>query len=151
MTPQSTKFGAGCFMSVEHAFRQVKGVIETEVGSAGGTTEISTNEQVRTTLTGHAEVVRFTFDPVNVSYESLLEAFVDALNPTQRDRQGTNVVFDLANAKRAAANKAVAALAAIAQHNQLIVTRVEDAATFDRAEECHQRSIEKNGGAACGV
>lgn len=158
MTTQTAMFGAGCFWSVEHAFRQVDGVIDTEVGYAGGSTENPTYEQVCTDQSGHAEVVRMTFDPARITYESLLGVFFSCHNPTQRDRQGADVgrqyrsiVFARDAAQRAAAEKAIADLDAVGKHDKPIATRIEDAPPFYRAEEIHQRYVEKNGSAACGI
>ena len=90
MTETAT-FAAGCFWGVEHAFRQVKGVVDTAVGYTGGTTAHPTYEQVCRHGTGHAEAVQVTYDPRVVSYEQLLERFWSIHNPTTKDRQGPDV------------------------------------------------------------
>ncbi len=158
MTRETAMFGAGCFWGVEHAFRQVDGVLETAVGFAGGTTENPTYEQVCTDQTGHAEVVLVEFDPAAVSFEMLLETFFASHDPTQRNRQGPDigrqyrsVVFAFNKAQRDAAERAIEALASSGRFKKPIVTEVKQAAPFYRAEEYHQRYIEKNGGAACGI
>ena len=84
-------FGAGCFWGVESKFSNVKGVIETEVGYTGGTTNNPTYKDVCTNKTGHAEVVKVTFDPSVVSFEELLEKFLDIHNPTTLNRQGWDI------------------------------------------------------------
>jgi len=81
-------FGAGCFWGVETKFGKVEGVIETEVGYTGGATKNPTYKDICTNNTGHAEVVKVTFDPSIVSYEVLLEIFWDIHNPTTLNRQG---------------------------------------------------------------
>src|SRR5690349_16912483 len=75
-------FGAGCFWRVEGAFRKLPGVVATSAGYAGGTTDRPAYQQVCLGNTGHAEVVRITFDPSVISYERLLEAFWSCHDPT---------------------------------------------------------------------
>ena len=84
-------FGAGCFWGVEAAFRQLDGVTKTEVGYEGGTLENPTYEDVCSHTTGHAEVVEVTYDPEQISYETLLDVFWAKHNPTQLNRQGWDV------------------------------------------------------------
>ncbi|MCZ6759275.1 MAG: peptide-methionine (S)-S-oxide reductase MsrA, partial [Gemmatimonadetes bacterium] len=84
-------FGAGCFWGVEAAFRQVKGVLATQVGYCGGNTENPTYEDVCTGKTGHAEVVEVQYDPDLTLYDALLEVFWNNHDPTTVDRQGPDV------------------------------------------------------------
>lgn len=158
MATETAVFGAGCFWGVEHAFRQVEGVLDTEVGFAGGTTENPTYEQVCTDQTGHAEVVRLEFDPGRVTYRQLLEVFFSCHSPTQLNRQGPDigrqyrsVIFSTTDAQAAEAADAIKRLDAGGTHDKPIATRVEPMGPFFRAEESHQRYVEKNGGAACGI
>src|SRR5260370_33574063 len=83
-------FGAGCFWGVEAAFQRVPGVIDTAVGYSGGQTPNPTYKDVCTDETGHAGVVRVTFDPAKGSYEQLLDGFCQAHDPTQLNRQGAD-------------------------------------------------------------
>ena len=84
-------FGAGCFWGVEAAFRQLDGVTKTEVGYEGGTLDNPTYEDVCSHTTGHAEVVRVSYDPERVSYDDLLQVFWRKHDPTQLNRQGWDV------------------------------------------------------------
>jgi peptide-methionine (S)-S-oxide reductase len=149
---ETATFGAGCFWGVEHAFREIPGVVDTMVGYEGGTMPNPTYKDVCTDRTGHAEVVQVTFDPAKVSYEALLEAFFDLHDPTQVDRQGPDygtqyrtVIFYHSPAQQAAAQKAIAALGASGKFRKPVATQVVPAATFYPAEEYHQRYFEKQG------
>jgi len=150
-------FAAGCFWHVEHAFRQVAGVIDVEVGYTGGHVETPTYRQVCTTDTGHAEAVRVEFDPARVSYEELLAAFWDCHDPTQRNRQGPDVgsqyrsaIFCHDDDQRARAEHSKRALEASGRHRAAIATEIVPAGPFWRAEEYHQRYFAKNG-IVCGA
>ena len=91
MATEKATFGAGCFWQVEVEFRNTPGVLDAQVGYAGGSTENPSYEQVCTNRTGHAEVVEVTFDPERVSYDQLLETFWRLHDPTQVNRQGPDV------------------------------------------------------------
>lgn len=155
MTKTAT-FGAGCFWGVEEEFRKVPGVVETAVGFAGGTLDNPSYKDVCTDRTGHAEVVQLKYDPEQVRYEDLLRLFFDLHDPTQLNRQGPDtgtqyrsVIFVHDDAQRAAAEKAKAQLAASGRFPRPVVTQIEDAPAFWRAEEYHQRYVEKRGGGSC--
>ena len=157
MTEKAT-FGAGCFWGVEATFRQVKGVTSATVGYAGGTTENPTYEDVCTDETGHAEVVQVEFDPAQVSYEKLLEVFWRNHDPTTRDRQGPDVgsqyrsvVFCHTPEQQRAAEAFKSKLNQSNHFSRPIVTGIEPAPTFYRAEEYHQQYLAKRGRAHCAV
>lgn len=149
-------FGAGCFWGVEAAFRRIRGVSATAAGYMGGQIENPTYDAVCTDRSGHAEVVQVEYDPSAVSYESLLDAFWACHNPTQVNRQGPDfgtqyrsVIFVHDEAQRAAAEHSREALAKAGKYRQAIATTIESAGTFWRAEEHHQRYLEKRGLAHC--
>lgn len=151
-------FGAGCFWGVEAAFRRIDGVIDTAVGYAGGRTENPTYREVCSHTTGHAEVVQLEYDAARVSYEELLDAFWGMHDPTQLNRQGPDVgdqyrsvVFYHTPEQEEAAQVSRRRLAAGGGLSRPIVTQIEAAPTFWRAEEYHQRYLEKNATAACNL
>ncbi|MGZ3472370.1 MAG: peptide-methionine (S)-S-oxide reductase MsrA [Isosphaeraceae bacterium] len=149
-------FGAGCFWGVEEAFRRTPGVTETAVGYMGGHLENPSYQAVCTDRTGHAEVVQVQFDPSEIDYERLLEIFWELHDPTTLNRQGPDVgtqyrsaVFYHDEAQKAAAAGMKARLQASGRFRRPIVTEITPASTFWRAEEYHQKYIQKNGGASC--
>jgi len=154
---ETALFGAGCFWGVEAAFRKVPGVVDTEVGYAGGTVENPTYEQVCTDKTGHAEVVRVVYDPAEVSYEELLEVFGKIHDPTQLNRQGPDVgrqyrsvIFFFTPEQEAAARTWKKRTAESGRRSKPVVTEISPAPPFYRAEEYHQRYLEKKGSPSCG-
>jgi peptide-methionine (S)-S-oxide reductase len=155
-TVETATFAAGCFWGVEAEFRAIPGVLRTTVGYTGGTRDNPSYQAVCTRRTGHAEAVQVTYDPAQVSYEELLDAFWKLHNPTQRNRQGLDwgtqyrsAIFthDDAQAKAAEAAKERAQ----AGFRRPIVTQIEPAATFWPAEDYHQRYLEKRGMASCAI
>lgn len=157
-TLERATFGAGCFWGVEAAFRAIPGVVDASVGYTGGKTEHPTYEQVCSGRTGHAEAVEVVYDPVLVTYDELLEAFWDNHDPTTPNRQGPDVgeqyrsavFFHTAEQERKARDKK-ASLDASGRFRRPIVTEITPAGPFHRAEEYHQRYLEKRGAASCHV
>lgn len=155
---ETATFGAGCFWGVEAAFREVEGVVETAVGYSGGHYDRPTYRDVCSGRTGHAEVVRVTFDPESVTYGDLLAVFWQSHDPTQVNRQGPDVgyqyrsvVFHHSPEQEKAAEGSKRALAESAKHSRPIATSVEPAQTFWKAEEYHQQYLEKQGKTSCGL
>ena len=150
---EKATFGAGCFWGVEHFFREAPGVIDAVSGYAGGKADHPTYKQVCTDLTGHAEVVEVTFDPAKVSYATLVDLFFKMHDPTQLNRQGPDfgtqyrsVIFAHSPEQKRVAEERKAAAQASGRYKRPIVTSIEDAPPFWRAEEYHQRYFEKHGG-----
>jgi peptide-methionine (S)-S-oxide reductase len=157
MTETAT-FGAGCFWGVEATFRRMPGVTDTAVGYAGGHMPHPTYKDVCTDNTGHAEVVQVTFDPAEISYDDLLNVFWETHDPTQLNRQGPDVgtqyrsvIFTHSPEQAEAARKSKAALEAAGKFGRPIATEIVPAATFYRAEEYHQRYLERRGEASCHI
>ena len=151
-------FGAGCFWGVEERFRQLPGVEETAVGYMGGETQNPTYQDICMDTTGHAEVVQVEFDPAKISYRDLLDVFWANHNPTTLNRQGPDVgtqyrsaIFYHSPQQKMEAENAKAALASIGRFKRPIVTQIESASKFFRAEEYHQRYLAKRGMSHCAV
>ena len=149
-------FGAGCFWGIEAAFRRVPGVLDAAVGYSGGRTENPSYQDVCTDTTGHAEVVQVTFDSEKLSYDQLLDVFWTIHDPTQVNRQGPDygkqyrtAIFFHSPEQEAAAKKSKQALEATGKLRRPIATEITPAAPFWRAEEYHQRYLEKRGAASC--
>ena len=151
---EKAAFAAGCFWGVEAGFRKAKGVINTTVGYSGGHLDEPTYEAVCSGQTGHAESVLVEFDPTVATYDKLLETFWELHDPTTLDRQGPDVGSQYRSVifyqneeqkKSALASKDKFQK----RHKKPIVTEIVPAATFWRAEEYHQRYLEKHGGAHC--
>ena len=154
MTKGVATFGAGCFWQVEVEFRSVPGVLDTAVGYMGGTQSTPTYRDVCTDRTGHAEVVQVEYDPAWVSYDELLDVFWRIHNPTTRNRQGwdfgsqyRSVIFFDGPEQEAAAQASLER--ARPRFRRAIVTEITPAAEFWRAEDYHQRYLEKRGLASC--
>jgi peptide-methionine (S)-S-oxide reductase len=145
---EKATFGAGCFWQVEEAFRQLDGVIDTAVGYEGGQVENPTYEQVCSGTSGHVEVCQVTFDPAKISYEQLVEKYFEIHDPTQLNRQGPDVgwqyrsvVFAHTDEQAEIARRVIEC--AQPRFRAPIVTEIEPAQPFWRAEEYHQCYLDK--------
>lgn len=154
---EKATFAAGCFWGVEAEFRDVKGVKDAVVGYTGGAIPNPSYEQVCTHATGHAEAVEITFDPGVVSYAQLLDVFWKIHDPTQVNRQGPDIGDNYRSAifcHTPEQLKAAKASRDKLEHDKTfgdrkIATQIVAAAPFYRAEEYHQRYLEKHGRAKC--
>ena len=158
MALEKAVFGAGCFWGVEARFDELNGVIDTAVGYAGGDLEHPTYKEVCTDRTGHAEVVQITFDNSRLSYDQLLDTFFALHDPTQVNRQGPDwgsqyrsVIFCLSDQQAALARARIAELNASGTYRLPIATQVLSAPTFWKAEEYHQKYLEKRGMVSCHI
>lgn len=155
---EKATFAAGCFWGIEESFRALPGVVDTAVGFMGGTTDSPSYREVCTGRTGHAEVVHLEYDPTKVSYEKLLETFWECHDPTTLNRQGPDVgsqyrsaIYFHTPAQEVAARASLERADSSGRFRRPIVTAIEPASAFWRAEEYHQRYLEKRGEAACRV
>ena len=155
---EKATFGAGCFWGVEVRFGQIPGVVETAVGYEGGRIKNPTYKDVCTDRTGHAEVVELTFDPNRVSYETIVNEFFALHDPTQLNRQGPDwgnqyrsAIFFHSPDQEKVAKETIARLTEQNAFRKPIVTEVVPAQTFWRAEEYHQKYLEKRGAVSCHI
>ena len=147
-------FAGGCFWGMEDRFQQVPGVIDAVSGYQGGHVANPDYKQVFQGDTGHAETVRVTYDPGQVTYRRLLERFFEFHDPTQRNRQGPDIgtqyrsaIFAVDDEQLAEAKGFIATQRGSARfRGRRIATQVELAETFHEAEEYHQNYHAKHGG-----
>ena len=147
-------FGAGCFWHVELEFSKLKGVKSTAVGFMGGKTKNPTYKQVCKGDTGHAEVTQIDYDPDKISYEKLLGLFWKIHDPTQINRQGLDIgsqyrsviFYHNEEQKRAAIKSKKKQQEKL---NKQILTKIFPLQEFYKAEEYHQKYLEKKGLKVC--
>ncbi len=149
-----TTLAGGCFWCLEAVYDELAGVESVESGYMGGDTPNPSYEQVCGGATGHAEVVRVTFDPSVVSFRDLLRVFFAIHDPTTRDRQGNDVgsqyrsaIFFHSPEQERVAREVVARLEADALFGSPIVTEIVPAGTFHPAEGYHQEYYARVGDA----
>lgn len=150
-TTELATFAAGCFWGVEHALKNVPGVIKTEVGFMGGRIDNPSYKRVCLGDTNHAEVVHLEFDPNRVSYRRLAEYFFKIHDPTTPNRQGPDIgtqyrsaIFTHSDTQAVIAKEIIADLSARKVFRRPIVTQVVPAQTFWKAEDYHQKYFDKN-------
>jgi len=152
---RTASFGAGCFWCVEPFFEKLIGVHDVTSGYQGGKVDNPTYEEVTTGRTGHAEVVQVTYDPEKITYAQLLEVFFRIHDPTTLNRQGADVgtqyrstILVQTDEERNAAERMIQHLTDEGVFSDPIVTKIEPAGTFWRAEDYHQNYFANNPDAA---
>ena len=145
---QKSYLALGCFWKPEETFRQLNGVIETEVGYAGGNSSNTNYEEVCTGKTGHTETVKITYDEKIISYEKLLEVFFKIHDPTQKDMQYPDVgtqyrseIFYENEQQKNTAEKYKNLLNE--KFNGKIETNISKIKNYCKAEDYHQKYIMK--------
>ena len=148
---QVATFAGGCFWAMQAEFSQLKGIERIEAGYAGGHTASPTYEQVTTETTGYAEAVQMTFDPKVITYHDLLTIFLNAHNPTTKDRQGDDVgssyrsaIFTRGAKQQEIAQQVVGEVGRAHVWAEPIVTEVVPYTNFARAEDYHQNYFAQN-------
>ena len=149
MTTETITLAGGCFWCVEAVYERVKGVTQVESGYSNGHAARPTYEQVCGGDTGHAEVVRVTFDPEQISLREILEIFFVVHDPTTLNRQGNDVgtqyrsgVYFHSPEQERVVREVVAELNE--HHRGRVVTQVEPERNYSRAEDYHQHYFANN-------
>lgn len=149
MATEIATLGGGCFWCLEAVYQQLKGVQAVESGYAGGHVDNPTYEQVCEGTTGHAEVVRVTFDPDVASYRDVLEIFFTIHDPTTLNRQGNDVgtqyrsvIYFHSPQQHETAKQVIAAMASV--WDAPIITELSAAEAYYKAEDYHQNYFQKN-------
>jgi peptide methionine sulfoxide reductase msrA/msrB len=141
----------GCFWGAQELLRQLPGVITTQVGYTGGTTENPTYETVHTGRTGHAESVQIVYDPGRITYEAILRYFFRLHDPTTRNRQGNDLgtqyrsaIFVDGPAQAAAAERVRAEVNAKGPWAGRVTTEIAPVGPWYPAEDYHQDYLQKH-------
>ncbi len=151
---QTAVFGGGCFWCTEAVFQKLRGVKSVLPGYAGGQVDNPTYEQVSAGTTGHAEVIKFEYDPEQITYRDLLEVFFATHDPTTLNRQGNDVgsqyrstILYASDKQKSEAEKIILELNEAQAYSDPIVTTIEPLAKFYEAEDYHKNYFERNQGA----
>tara|TARA_B100000029_G_scaffold154922_1_gene150254 strand:- start:369 stop:818 length:450 start_codon:yes stop_codon:yes gene_type:complete len=138
----------GCFWGPEKKFGTIDGIEKTEVGYCGGKKSNATYQEVCSGETGHAEVVKLTFNSKKISFEKILEYFFEFHDPTTLNRQGPDIgtqyrseIFYNDEKQKKISNSIIEKLSK--KFNSKIVTKVSEIKNYTRAEDYHQKYLEK--------
>jgi peptide-methionine (S)-S-oxide reductase len=147
-------FGGGCFWCTEAVFQMLKGVSKVESGYAGGTVENPSYERISEGTTGHAEVIRVTYDPAIITYEDLLTVFFGSHDPTTLNRQGNDigeqyrsVIFYSEDTEKNIAEKMIDDVQMSLSDGTRVVTQVVPLSQFYLAESYHKDYFKTNSSA----
>lgn len=148
---QQATLGAGCFWCVEAIYQRVNGVVAVESGYSGGHVEDPSYNEVTTGKTGHAEVIRFTFDPDVITFEELLEVFWHTHDPTTLNRQGADVgpqyrsvIFYHDEEQKQIAEKSMKRTDESDLWDDPVVTEISPLINYYKAEDYHQNYFNEN-------
>jgi peptide methionine sulfoxide reductase msrA/msrB len=147
----------GCFWGVEEIIRTFPGVLDVEAGYTGGRLANPEYSAVSTDSTGHAEAVKITYDPSKTSYEAIVRFFFKLHDPTTKNRQGNDIgtryrsaIFVKSDKEREIAEKVIQDVSQSGKWKNPVVTTIEDAGAWWKAEEYHQDYLQKHpGGYTC--
>lgn len=150
---QTATFAAGCFWHVQHTLDQLPGIISTMAGYTGGTLVNPKYEDTHDGTSGHAEAVEVIYNPEQISYSELVDAFWNLHDPTQINRQGPDVgsqyrsaIFYHTPGQKQIAEQSRETLEQSHRYYKPISTEITEAKIFYPAEEYHQNYVEKHGG-----
>ena len=154
MSQEIATFAAGCFWHVQDTFKKIPGVLSATAGYTGGTLPNPKYEDTHNGTSGHAEAVEVIFDPEQISYSELVNAFWKMHDPTQLNRQGPDVGHQYRSAifYHSPEQKDEAEVSRSNLHlDKPVATEIVSASTFWRAEEYHQDYFKKHGITVCSV
>jgi peptide-methionine (S)-S-oxide reductase len=148
---QTLIVGGGCFWCTEAAIEILQGVKDVVSGYSGGTKETANYKAVCTGTTGHAEVIRITYDPAKISYGELMRVFFTAHDPTTKDQQGADrgtqyrsAIFYQSEDERKVAEAYIKQLNDANYFGKPVVTTLEKFEAFYPAEDYHQNYARAN-------
>ena len=151
MASETIVLGGGCFWGTEAVYKEVRGITDVESGYSNGQAERPSYEQVCTGRTGHAEVVKLTYDPAQISLRQILEIFFVVHDPTQLDRQGNDVgtqyrsgIYTTTPEQKQVADDMIREMSQDKLFDRPIVTEVQPLANYWPAEAYHQDFFERN-------
>jgi peptide-methionine (S)-S-oxide reductase len=151
MKTETATLGGGCFWCVEAVYDEIDGVIDVVSGYSNGNTDSPDYKSVCSGESGHAEVVRVTFDPSIISYADILDVFFAIHDPTTLNRQGNDVgtqyrsgIYTHSDEQVEIAHSHIAKLTQENIWDAPIVTEVVPAAQFYAAEDYHQEYFKRN-------
>ena len=149
-------FAGGCFWGTEHYFKQINGVISTEVGYANGNTLEPTYEEVYTDTTGYAECVKVVYNPSDISLEYLVELFFRSIDPLSLNRQGNDCGTRYRTGVYYVDNEDFTRIKSIFDAveksiGESLVVELEPLKNFYSAEEYHQDYLDKNPNGYCHI
>jgi len=146
----------GCFWGTEKYLENIKGVIQTNVGYANGNTERPTYEEVCNSNTGHAEAVKVSYEETQISLSKILELYYDVINPVTINRQGGDAgtqyrtgIYFIEPQDKEVINQSIAELQK--KFNETIAIEVMPLSNYFKAEEYHQKYLDKNPNGYCHI
>ena len=149
-------FAGGCFWGTEHFFKQIRGVVATEVGYANGNTESPTYQEVYTDTTGYAETVKIVYNPHEVSLKLLTEMFFKSIDTTSLNKQGEDVGTRYRTGVYYTSEEDLPLFKEIfakveQEIGQPLAVELEPMKNFYAGEEYHQDYLDKNPGGYCHI
>ena len=156
METKEIYFAGGCFWGTEHYFKQIRGVVATEVGYANGNTDAPTYEEVYTDTTGYAETVHIIYNPLQVTLRLLTELFFRSIDPTSLNRQGEDIGTRYRTGVYYTSDEELSLLKEIFAEEEHaagkpLAVELEPLKNFHNAEEYHQDYLDKNPTGYCHI
>jgi peptide-methionine (S)-S-oxide reductase len=148
---ETATLAGGCFWCTEAVFKRIKGVIDVFPGYTGGKRANPTYNNVTTGATGHAEAIQITFDPLKITFDTLLDIFFATHDPTTLNRQGNDTgtqyrssIFYHSEEQKKFALKKIKNLTSLKKFSNSIITEVIPFTAFYKAENYHMNYYDTN-------